>query len=462
MKRAVPIIAMILLIAGFVTAEEDEGPDFKVREQIIIRGNSELTHENGITGGSGTETDPYLIDGWWINVSEGSGIIIEGTSAHILIRGTAVTHSLEDVDNITDTGIIIRNCSNIRFERVYVYYFNLGLDVKGSSNINLLSSSFIQNHDGVFMEADDSYVRGCICSYNTRFGLRIFNSTGVTVRDVLSDANSFTMGEGAGVQLENCSDIVVAECYGTLNYGSHISIIGEGRDLLIEDCYSESNVFGVQIITMKHVTIKGSRMKGNTYGIHLGVVSDALVTGNYIYKNDYGIMGFGTGYSLIDENDFERNSKGMTLDSSFANEVTANNFFESEEEAIIVMSTVDTTMNNDPNIIWMNDFISNNDGEDQVRDQTGTVEWSKDGTGNFWSNWQGNDTDNDGRVDDSLEISGEARDNFPLKQGEDMITQDVIETNEKGPEYWIIVSLSTLATLMLGLVILYNRKSSKD
>jgi len=462
MKRAIPIIAILLLLAGFVTAEEDEGPGFEIHDPIVIIGNEDLTSENGITGGSGTESDPYLIEGWWINVSEGSGIIIEGTDAHILIRGTAVTHSLEDAINITDTGIIIRNCSNIRFERTYVYYFNLGLEVKGSYNIHLLSSSFIQNHDGVIMQADDSSVWGCICSYNTRFGLKIYNSTGFTVRDVLSDVNSFTMGEGSGVLLENCSDIVVAECYGTLNYGGHITVIGEGSDLLIEDCYSDSNVFGILVISMDHVVIKDSRIRGNTYGIRLDDVTDLLATGNYIYKNSYGVLGYGISNSMIDNNDFERNSHGMTLDSSFENEVKSNYFFESDEEAVIILSTEAIPQKSGPNIIWKNDFISNNDGDDQVRDHTGSVLWSKDGIGNFWSNWQGNDTNRDGIVDESLEISNDVRDAYPLKQGEDEITQDLIENDNKNPEYWVVVSLSTLATLMLGLIILYNRRSSND
>ena len=35
-------------------------------DPIIINGNDDFTPENGVTGGSGTENDPYIISDWII------------------------------------------------------------------------------------------------------------------------------------------------------------------------------------------------------------------------------------------------------------------------------------------------------------------------------------------------------------------------------------------------------------
>ncbi len=201
------IIVMMIqasLVAGIVEGEEDNGnPDFIKFDQIIINGEEDLTTENGIVSGSGQEDDPFLVYRWWINVSSGIGVVLENVTSHLLIYEVAVTHYLDlrDPLNVTESGIRIKNCSNIRIERSYIYYFNIGLEIIGSDNIRVHDSSFIENHNGIMMEADNSSITGCICSYNTRYGIFINNSDHLVLKDVLTDANSFTIGLGAGVEI---------------------------------------------------------------------------------------------------------------------------------------------------------------------------------------------------------------------------------------------------------------------
>ncbi len=469
-------VLFISTISMMVSAVDvNDRPLFEERSAIEIFGNGDLGEENGVVSGSGTEDDPFLITGWWINASGEEGITITGTDSYVHIYSVAVTHALNITDefNVSGSGIKILDCENIRIERAYVYYFDTGLEVISSKNIDVHDSSFIENHTGIRMEADVSSVTGCICSYNTVFGLFINNSRGLMIRDVLSDANSFTLGEGSGIQLYNCSDIVLEECYGTLNYGGHISVIGSlqenerGRDLIIRNCYSDSNVYGVQIVEMDHVRISNSRIRGNMYGIYLGQVSDAEVRGSHIYKNSYGMVLYDTDSSLISYCNFDRNDKAMTLDSSYENMVWSNLFFNSTEEAVKVLSTVAIAIERDHNIFTLNEFINNNGGDEQVKDGTGTVEWSEDAIGNTRSDWQGPDADGNGIVDVPKDIHGGARDDHPLVNAtygrSDAIDQTSVVNDHKGErsmEFWILVSMSVLNTLFLGLIIIYIKRTS--
>ena len=45
-----------------------------VHDPILIVGNAEFTNASGVVWGSGTESDPYIIEGWDINASAANGI----------------------------------------------------------------------------------------------------------------------------------------------------------------------------------------------------------------------------------------------------------------------------------------------------------------------------------------------------------------------------------------------------
>jgi len=59
--------------------------DYIPHEAIIIHGNDEFTTESGVTGGSGTQNDPYIIEGWEVCL-----IMIYDTTAYFVIRNCCV------------------------------------------------------------------------------------------------------------------------------------------------------------------------------------------------------------------------------------------------------------------------------------------------------------------------------------------------------------------------------------
>src|SRR3989440_2537073 len=113
---------------------------------ISINGNADFTAANGVTGGTGTASDPYVIAGWDINVSQSPwhgqyyngpypGIGISDTDAHFVIRNVYI-HGLEcTCDGAAAIDIDFINVTNGVVEGSTLAYSNQAIYVWGSGNV---------------------------------------------------------------------------------------------------------------------------------------------------------------------------------------------------------------------------------------------------------------------------------------------------------------------------------------
>src|SRR3989441_4203159 len=76
--------------AGGIQGSATEGP-LAAHPPISIEGDAGFTPANGVTGGTGTPSDPYIIEGWEINAFAGIGIEIDNTSAAFVVRSVSLT-----------------------------------------------------------------------------------------------------------------------------------------------------------------------------------------------------------------------------------------------------------------------------------------------------------------------------------------------------------------------------------
>jgi hypothetical protein len=97
---------------------------FSPHDPIYINGNDDFTSENGITGGSGTSNDPYIIENWEIDASTQDGITIRNVSVYFTIsncyiEGGGMTYDGIVFINVTHgeikESIIVRNRNGIMF-----------------------------------------------------------------------------------------------------------------------------------------------------------------------------------------------------------------------------------------------------------------------------------------------------------------------------------------------------------
>ncbi len=116
MRRTVLVLALVAV--GFAACAQGWAP----RAPIYIHGDDAFTWANGVVRGSGTEDDPYIIEGWVIETAGYDyGINISGTTAYFVIRNCQVRYPQERA------GIFLSNVRNGRIEGSSVFGGKVGI-----------------------------------------------------------------------------------------------------------------------------------------------------------------------------------------------------------------------------------------------------------------------------------------------------------------------------------------------
>ena len=126
----IPTLIALLLIPAVGFAATEHGP-------ITISAPGDLIRTNGITEGSGTESDPFVIADWVIDGSTtGYGIVITGVKAYILIRDVMV-------QSASRVGIEVINSPHVALEGCEFHADALGLSLKDLSGARVRKCRFL-------------------------------------------------------------------------------------------------------------------------------------------------------------------------------------------------------------------------------------------------------------------------------------------------------------------------------
>jgi len=179
MNRTVLVIGIIFLLIGtcVVSSKTDECifiedtkgielsaltipyeylQQYDTHEPIYIHGNNDFTSENGVTGGSGSSNDPYIIDNWEISAATQHGIIIKDTSVFFEIKNCYIYKGGTSKDGIVfynvTNGAIINNI--LTENRNGTVFATQGPGYKENSCLNkIYQNEIIDNtFDGIHFE----------------------------------------------------------------------------------------------------------------------------------------------------------------------------------------------------------------------------------------------------------------------------------------------------------------------
>jgi parallel beta-helix repeat protein len=140
-------------IYGFVIPFECY--QYTTHEPIYIHGNENFTIQNGVTGGSGTSNDPYIIKKWVIRASSQDGIVIRNTTAFFEIKDCYIHQGKDSYD-----GIVFYNVTNGVIEKNIItenrngVMFRTQENGKENSEYNIIRNNSITNNsnDGIHFE----------------------------------------------------------------------------------------------------------------------------------------------------------------------------------------------------------------------------------------------------------------------------------------------------------------------
>jgi parallel beta-helix repeat protein len=152
---------------------------------IRIDSNSEFDAMHGVSGGSGTAADPYIIEDRSISGS-GSGycIFIGNTTAHFVVKDCTLTNAVFDFSPYRKFALTILNATNglVQSNDVSNSHRGIGL-TNGTMHCDVLDNKVYSNSiDGMYLSnSNGNALSDNICSSNGLRGICLDNSTGNTI-----------------------------------------------------------------------------------------------------------------------------------------------------------------------------------------------------------------------------------------------------------------------------------------
>jgi parallel beta-helix repeat protein len=209
---------------------------YTTHDPILIDGNAGFTNESGVVWGSGTESDPYIIEGWDINASTANGIEIWNTDAHFIVRGC---HVYDGRGNY-HCGIHPSNCANGTLDSNNCTNNNVGIELQSSSNNTLSKNTCSDNFRGIYISSSGNTLGSNTCS-NNEYGIYLYESSGNTLGNNICSNNEYGLclsssslnalsnntcssnnEHGISVWHSSNNNISNTTCSGNLRYGIYI------------------------------------------------------------------------------------------------------------------------------------------------------------------------------------------------------------------------------------------------
>ena len=270
----------------------------------------------------------------------------------------------------------------------------------------------------------------------------IYTFTG-NISLVIQIQRSNIVVEGVGYTLQGDG-----EMHGTDIHGRGLEIVG-CKNVTIRNLNIKEFTRGIRFTNSFDCNIYQNSLTNNSIGIEMGYVDESYsnnntVSGNIIKENGAGIRLIYGSSNTIFGNTITANDEGVSVWGTSGNIIVWNNITNNNRGIYIETSGI--------NIIHHNNFIDNiNDWWDY-----GLTPWPfqlpfsvniwDDGIeGNYWSNYDGTDSNGDGVGDTPHNLYENNTDNHPLIEPVD------IETIPEFPS-WIILPILIASTLVILIV----------
>ncbi|MBC7120482.1 MAG: right-handed parallel beta-helix repeat-containing protein [Candidatus Methanosuratus sp.] len=188
------ISLLILSLAVMITPLASA--DLAAHAPIYIDGNSNFTRANGVASGSGTESDPYIIENLNISSTSGACINITNTDAYFIVRNCTLSGTS------STAVIVLNNVTNGRVEGNTVSGGSNGIYLFNSTNNTLINNTCNNNtYFGIALESSsDNTLTNNTCTSDS-YGIYLFSSTNNHLTDNILTNNTYF-----GIYLESSSN----------------------------------------------------------------------------------------------------------------------------------------------------------------------------------------------------------------------------------------------------------------
>ncbi len=378
---------------------------YETQDPIYIYSNEDFSYlaaeENWI--GNGTQSAPYIIDGYEIRGSY-SQIEIQNTDIHFQIRNCLLTSG--------DRGIFLYNVENGKiFNNTFDNFEFHAVEVSTSRNI-MISNNRVNNVRSWAAITLMDYTENCAITDNFVMntdgnGIFLSNSFNNYVFNNTAFNNAYV-----GVRLEGSSDNIISTNTLFNNYENGIWLLNDNhRNEIINNVVFNNTYSGIFLIASDDNLIANNTAYSCEIGIELYSSQNNILSRNSAFNNGWsGFFISNSTNTKIFSNHILNQQEGIFLDNSDRCTIIGNNITDNGYQ---YGYGVTLSYQSDNNIVKWNSFIGNlQNGNSQALDEGIDNVFIY----NYWDEWISPDVDTDGIVDNPYDIDGPAynRDNYPL------------------------------------------------
>jgi len=239
--------------------------DYVPRKEIKIFGNANFTAANGVTGGSGTEVDPYLIENWSIQPNTGHGIFISGASASFIIRNVSVHDG-----KYSASGIRLSRVENGAIENCTVENNSVNIHISTCSKIRIANNDIVSQYS-----KNNNYVKG----------ITVYSNYPLISYDIVITGNRVG---GCRYPIECQSSTVTVTDNEVFDASTGITI--SESECLVSGNRISSSQTGISSGVIKKSKILGNEIQASFCGIRVSYADDVNIEGNSIQTcREWGI-----------------------------------------------------------------------------------------------------------------------------------------------------------------------------
>lgn len=296
--------------------------------------------------------------------------IIDGGQQGDVIRIRAPDVTVRDLrlrnsgDNLTDMNAVLfieGTALNTRIENNYIESTAFGIWLQDTENARIINNS---------IEGDTS-----IRSQDRGNGIHLFNT-----RRTEAISNK-VWGTRDGIYIDTSNHNVLRDNHlHHLRYGIHYMYSYHNKVMGNKTDHTRT---GYALMQSKYLTVTGNRSENDkNYGILMNYILYSTIADNIVSDITYGSSSLSTGKAIPGGE-----GKALFVYNSQKNEIYRNLFANSG-------IGIHLTAGSNDNDIYQNNFVSNRTQVKYV--STDRQEWSKNGIGNYWTDYLGWDLDADG------------------------------------------------------------------
>ncbi len=348
----ITVLALLVAVSPRVSA-------YTLHAPILIDGNANFTVANGVTGGTGSLSDPYVIGGWEVNASTAVGIQVRNTNASFVIRNSYV-HS-----GSWSEGILMWNVTNASVEDTLLSGNEVGVELGQASNVRLARLNVTGNGWGISVFwGKNVTVIDCNVTWNSAIGIVVYYSSDTTLSMNNASRNPYgiAFAESAGANVSD-NDLT----------GNELGLVASNADsLLVARNRVSGNKDGMRLADSTNLTLTGNLFTSSgiviegqlpEYFDSHAVSSDNLVNGKpvryYSRCRGVGIDGVPVGQLIlascsgvqVANLDIANTDIGLQMDFVNDSVVTRSRFADSDAGAVV---------RNSGNLTFSEDVVSSN------------------------------------------------------------------------------------------------------